>query len=497
MKAITCSLATLFSLVIAFSLVLAGSLHATTPSIDWIRQLGTSGSDISYGVSADPQGNVYIAGQTSGKLGGPTAGGIDAFVSKYHASGVLLWTEQLGTTSDDSSFGVSADSQGNVYITGRTNGSLDGTNAGISDAFVSKYDTTGMLLWTEQLGTSGVDESFGVSADLLGNVYISGTTQGSLGGPIGGTTDAFVSKYSEAGTHLWTKQLGTSLPDSSAGVSADSLGNVYIAGKTNGGLGGPSAGISDAFVSKYDATGGLLWTKQLGTISSDSGTGVSADSLGNVYITGTTNGSLGGPSAGSSDAFVRKYDASGGLLWTKQLGSSSSDQSLGVAADSLGNVYITGWTSGSLDGPNAGNSDAFVSKYGATGTLHWTEQIGTGGFDISRGVFADSLGNIYISGETRGSLGDTNAGSDDVFLVKLSDPPLFGDFDDDGDVDGGDFLDWQRNDGTAVNLALWQSDYGAGAVLASAASVPEPSSLAFATLCGIFSVAVGGRRRSR
>ncbi|MCA9229641.1 MAG: SBBP repeat-containing protein [Planctomycetales bacterium] len=108
------------------------------------------------------------------------------------------WTEQLGSTSDDVSYGVSADGLGNVYISGFTRGDLGGTNAGDHDAFVSKYDAAGTLLWTEQLGSTSVDESLGVSADGLGNVYISGITYGDLGGTNAGDFDAFIAKYSDS-----------------------------------------------------------------------------------------------------------------------------------------------------------------------------------------------------------------------------------------------------------------------------------------------------------
>jgi hypothetical protein len=260
-----------------------------------------------------------------------------------------------------------------------------------------------------------------VSADGLGNVYISGYTTGSLGGPFGGLSyDAFVSKYDAAGTLQWTRQSGTSANDQSNGVSADSLGNVYISGWTSG----PNAGgvsFEDAFVSKYDAAGTLQWSRQLETSGSDIGYGVSADGLGNVYFSGFTSGSLGGPNAGSSDAFVSKYDAAGTLQWSRQLGTIVNDESRGVSADGLGNVYISGRTFGSLGGPNAGSSDAFVSKYDAAGNFQWTQQLGTSAIDFSYGVSADGLGNIYFSGYTQGSLGGPNAGGEDAFVVKIVD----------------------------------------------------------------------------
>jgi hypothetical protein len=97
------------------------------------------------------------------------------------------------------------------------------------------------LHWTRQLGTSAVDESTGVSADGLGNVYISGWTYGNLGGPNAGGADAFVSKYDSAGALQWTRQLGTSDYDESTGVSADGLRNVYRSGDNTSGLRAPSA----------------------------------------------------------------------------------------------------------------------------------------------------------------------------------------------------------------------------------------------------------------
>jgi hypothetical protein len=90
--------------------------------------------------------------------------------------------------------------------------------------------------------------------------------------------------------------------------------------------------------------------------------GVSADGLGNVYISGVTHGALGGPNAGNADAFVSKYDAAGALLWTRQFGTSDDDVSICVSADGLGNVYASGSTTGALGGPYAGGYDAFVTK---------------------------------------------------------------------------------------------------------------------------------------
>jgi hypothetical protein len=398
---------------------------AHAQQLQWIRQLGTDGHDGSRGVSADSLGNVYVSGNTEGSLIGLNAtGGLRAFVSKYDASGSLQWNRQLESASGDYCYGVSANSLGDVYISGFTLGSLGGPNAGYYDAFVSKFDTSGNLQWTRQLGTAGDDRSHGVSADSLGNVYISGYLEGSLDGSSAGFY-AFLSKYDATGNLQWTRQLESNGPNFGNGVSADSLGNVYISGYTFGSLGGPNAGYSDAFVSKYDASGNLQWTRQLGDSSIDDSNGVSADSLGNVYISGRTIGRLDGPNSnfGSYDAFVSKYDSSGNLQWTRQLGSSSYDASNGVSADLLGNVYISGYTEGSMAAPNASGIDAFVAKYDASGSLQWTRQLESAGYHASHGVSADSRGNVYISGNTSGSLGGPNAGLSDAFVAKYSTIP--------------------------------------------------------------------------
>ncbi|MCH8046490.1 MAG: SBBP repeat-containing protein, partial [Planctomycetes bacterium] len=248
------------SLVALLSLALSCASSARGETLEWIRQFGTSSNEEGWDVSADGLGNVYFSGSTEGSLEGTSAGGRDAFISKYDDSGTLQWTRQLGTSSRDVFNGVSADGLGNVYVSGETNGSLGGTNAGGGDVFISKYDDSGTLAWTRQLGTSGTDRGWDVSADGLGNVYISGVTGGSLEGTSAGADDAFVSKYDAGGVLQWSRQLGTSEWDHSRAVSADGLGNVYISGYTTGSLGGTHAGCrTDAFINKYDASGSLRY----------------------------------------------------------------------------------------------------------------------------------------------------------------------------------------------------------------------------------------------
>src|SRR5262249_1499130 len=152
---------------------------------------------------------------------------------------------------------------------------------------------------------------------------------------------------------------GSSGNDYNNTVSADGLGNAYVAGYTEGSLGATNAGPLDVFLAKYDSNGNRLWIKQLGTSGSENGRGVTSGAFGNVYITGNTTGNLGAPNAGSDDAFLAKYDASGNFLWARQLGTSAQDISKSVSADALGNVFISGRTYGNLAATNLGSGDVF------------------------------------------------------------------------------------------------------------------------------------------
>jgi uncharacterized delta-60 repeat protein len=388
--------------------------QALPPQLQWKQQLGTSSDDNSYGVAVDSNGNVYISGFTAGALAGTKKGSYDAWVAKYNSSGKLQWKQQLGTSTYDNSYGVATDSNGNVYISGATDGALAGTNKGHNDAWVAKYNSSGKLQWKQQLGTSTYDNSYGVATDSNGNVYISGATDGALAGTNKGSYDAWVAKYNSNGKLQWKQQLGSSNNDFSEGVATDSNGNVYISGWTYGDLAGTNKGVyPDAWVAKYNSSGSLQWKQQLGTSDSDTSNDVATDSNGNVYISGVTYGDLAGTNKGYSDAWVAKYNSSGKLQWKQQLGSSNNDFSYGVATDSSGNVYISGYTF-------KGYSDAWVAKYNSSGSLQWTKQLGSTRDDFSLGVATDSSGNVYISGYTEGDLAGTNKGYSDAWVAKYS-----------------------------------------------------------------------------
>ena len=406
-------------------LLAVGVAGAETPYLlGWVRQLGSPGNDRAESVATDGSGNVYISGFTDGNLGGANAGGLDAFLVKYNSAGNLLWTRQFGTTAQETGGSVKVDGSGNAYVAGRTYGSLGGANAGGEDAFLVKYDSGGGLLWKRQLGTGAGDYAVSVDLDGSGNVYIAGGTMGSLGGPNTGGYDAFLAKYDSGGALVWKRQLGTGVGDYGRAVAVDGSGqHVYIAGMTYGNLSGANAGSLDAFLAKYNSDGAVLWKRQLGTGDNDDTFSVAVDGLGNAYMTGYTLGSLGGPNAGSYDAYLAKYDGAGGLLWTRQLGTGQADDALSVALDRSGNAYIAGRTWGALGETNAGGGDSMLAKYDSAGNLHWVCQLGTADFDGAYSVDLDGSGNVFIAGYTWGSLGGANAGGpEDAFLAKYVNP---------------------------------------------------------------------------
>ena len=376
-------------------------------------QFGTSASDYAEAISTDSSG-IYVAGYTDGALEGSNAGFTDAFVRKYDASGEVEWTRQFGTSASDVALAISTDSSG-VYVAGYTEGDLEGSNAGFTDAFVRKYNASGDVVWTRQFGTSEHDYAASISVDSSG-VYVAGYTWSDLEGSNAGRRDAFVRKYNASGDVVWTRQFGTFDDDHALAISVDSSG-VYVAGETDGDLAGSNAGERDAFVRKYNASGDIVWTRQFGTSERDYAQAISADSSG-VYVAGYTDGgALEGSNAGERDAFVRKYNASGDIVWTRQFGTSDRDATYAISTDSSG-VYVAGYTSGALEGSNAGFTDAFVRKYDASGEVEWTRQFGTSNLDYANAISADSSG-VYVAGETEGGLEGSNAGGADAFIYIL------------------------------------------------------------------------------
>lgn len=403
----------------------ADSCATTMPAWSGIKQMGTAAYDSAFGMTVDVSGNLYVTGVTYGDLdGNPGSGAYDVILVKYNDSGTRQWTKQIGASSDDYGNSVAADGNGNIYVAGYTSGSLDGNaNAGKDDIILVKYNAAGTKQWSRQLGSPDVDEALSVAVDGSGNVYVAGATYSSLDGYTrAGEYDVVLVKYSSAGEKQWIRQLGSAATDEAYALAVDTSGNAYITGLTAGNLdGNTGAGGYDMFLVKYDTTGTKQWTKQLGTASDDYGCGVAMDSSGNIYVAGTTAGGIGGNvNAGGNDVFLVKFNAAGTVQWSRQLGSSAEDVGWGIAVDLSGNIFVAGSTDGDLDGnANAGNYDMFLVKYNTSGEKQWTRQMGSEFNDEAYGVAVNPDGNVFVTGYTYGNLdGNTNAGENDIFVAK-------------------------------------------------------------------------------
>jgi subtilisin-like proprotein convertase family protein len=333
-------------------------------------------------------------------------------------------------------WGLAIDRSDNSILTGNFSGTTTigsttlASNAGSTDGYVAKYDATGTLVWARSFGGPGDDEARRVAADAAGYIYVAGFFSGTASfGPsitlTGSSYDnAFVAKMDPAGNFLWVQPFTSSTGNGVTwGVAVDASGNVYATGYFNGttAFGNTtltSAGGSDAFVAKLDASGNVVWAQRMGG-SSDTewGMGVGADPNGNVYVSGRFTGtasfgtlSLTADSpSGSNNGFVTRLDSSGNFQWAQRLG---GDYNLGLdlaldtrAADSsMWAVYVTGEMSGtSCDfGPTrftTGGDDAYVTKLDATtGSFTWADQLGGAGQDYGYAIAVDGSGNVYSTG---------------------------------------------------------------------------------------------------
>ncbi|MGK7936602.1 MAG: SBBP repeat-containing protein [Xenococcaceae cyanobacterium] len=426
------------------------------------QQIGSSAIDYVFTSSVDAEGNLYVGGSTGGSLEGDNLGARDGWLRKYDSNGNYLWGDQLGTSGTDTIWDMASDGS-NIYVAGNTSESLPGnTTEGGNDVYLAKYDSEGNQEWIQQFGTLTFDESFTVNTDSDGNVYVGGHTVGSLGGENKNTgqnldnlddqsaflgfpsTDSYVVKFDSEGNQEWIHQFGTFALDDNWGVAIDENGNVFAGGNTKGDFGGPNAGQFaeyDPWLVKLDQDGNEVWVEQFGTPGYDFLWDIETDSMGNVYATGWTLGDLGGENAGSYDTWLAKYDTDGNQVWVEQFGTSGDDSpSLdSIEIDSNDNIFVSGYTEGNLGGENAGSYDAWVAKFDTDGSQLWLEQFGTTEYDAATTVSADDYGNLYVSGITEGSIGETNAGAYDSWIVKL-------------DAEEGTIQDFTGDDSSSNNV---------------------------------------------
>ena len=419
----------------------------------WAQKAGGTSDDGGYSIAIDSSGNSYVTGYfhstaSFGNITLTSSGSYDIFVAKLDSNGNWLWAKKAGGTSDDYGYSITIDFSGNSYVTGyfystASFGTTTLTSSGDCDIFVAKMDSSGNWLGANQAGGTGEDYGFSIAIDSSGNSYVTGYFQGIA--YFGTTTltssggdDIFVATLNNGGNWQWAQKAGGTSPDYGYGIAIDSSGNSYVTGyfwgtASFGTTTLTSSGDIDIFIAKLDSSGNWLGAKQAGGTSNDYGYGIAIDSLGNSYVTGYFEGtaSFGTTtltSNGGNDIFVAKLDSSGNWLWAHKAGGTSNDLGYGIDTDSSGNSYVTGYfketaSFGTTTLDSSGWFDIFVAKLDSNGNWLGAKKAGGSDWDWGNGIATDSSGNSYVTGYFSGtaSFGDiniTSSGDRDIFVAK-------------------------------------------------------------------------------
>ena len=399
----------------------AVSCTSDTKTVDpWEVQFGSPQPDSSFGVAAAPDGDVVVALATEGSIVQPNAGGRDVVLARYSNEGSVLWQTQFGGESSDSPLGVSMSPDGFIYVGGFTEGSFAAENAGSADVWLAKFDGDGTEVWRRQFGGEGWDRGFDVTA-FDGGAYITGYTASVLDLATDREGfDGFVARFDADGNLEWISQVGTDAADWGQGSSLAPDGGLYFTGYTEGVLGDAHAGRKDAFVVRMSPSGDIIWTRQFGTPELDWPQGVGTTADGGVLLAGSTEGHLGGPNAGLRDAFIASYDADGNQRFITQFGTAGTDSVFEVRAVD-GWVVATGSTDGDLGGAS-GERDGVLVWLDTDGAVVAFDQLGSPRVDDLTGLAVSANGNVFYSGATFADLFAVNEGDSDVVLASATRP---------------------------------------------------------------------------
>jgi len=367
----------------------------------------------------------------------------------------LTWAKQIGADAQDQGRSITVDASGNVYTAGTFSDTVDFdpgignyflTSTGLDDVFISKLDSLGNFMWAGSWGWLNFDLGLSITVDTNGFVYSTGLFQGTADFDPGvgvfnltaSGLDGFVVKMdASTGNLVWAKQF----PFESSAIAVDPNGNVITVGRQNG----------SAFLSKLDASGNPVWTKEFATQSGDCGaSSLVLDALGNIYTTGFFIDTVDfDPGLGTynlvgeyyGDAFICKLDAGGNFQWAKQLSGNGNEVGATIALDASGNVYTSGVLNATADfdpgvgtynlsSAGIGNSDGYISKLNSSGDFVWAKQLGGA---IGSSLFISSIvlgadNNVYSIGNFSqtvdfdpgtGTNNLTSSGPYDVFISKL------------------------------------------------------------------------------
>ncbi|MDP1726036.1 MAG: SBBP repeat-containing protein [Bacteroidota bacterium] len=360
------------------------------------------------------------------------------------------WATYFGGDQDDYVNGITNDVSGNLYVSGdtysssniATSGAYQNTLNGNTDKFITKFSSSGTLLWATYYG-GNKDETGGftgshISIDLNRNVIVTGSTYSDSGIAtfgafqttlsVYGTYNAFILKLDSNGIRQWATYYGGADGGSSGTcVTTDNSGNIFVAGVTYsydstiatvGAFQTISGGTADAFVVKFNSNGMRQWCTFYGGYGAEYGSGIAIDQDGNVIVTGNTssinniaslNAMQTNYGGGDYDGFILKLSNSGQRQWSTYFGANGFDYAYSVSCDLMGNILIAGSTDsydsiatvGAYQSTYGGGTrDAFILKLSPAGIKQWSTFYGGTGQECGYAINTDAGGNIYVGGFT-------------------------------------------------------------------------------------------------
>lgn len=321
----------------------------------WIRQMATAGFDYGsmYQMAVDEQDNILLLVRSNCNLvtqvcAVPMTYTYATYLLKYSPAGDQLLAVDLALDSNASIRQLLAAPDGSIFLVGSQYNLHTGAPA-TNDTLLLKYDSAGQLLWNRQF-PAGVKDyyQYGTDGALAGDgsIYLTGTYGSYYTG-----NDHFLLKASADGTQLW-KTLGGYSSVSGDRIALDASGNFYLAGSASAGIdGNTSRGGSDLYLAKYDSLGARLWSRMVGSSGNDTLADLTVDADGNATLGSMMYGEVHGISnAGQSDIMIVTFDTQGTRQWSKSLGSAGTDTLTGIGKAANGDLFVSGTSNGSLDG---------------------------------------------------------------------------------------------------------------------------------------------------
>ncbi|TND08520.1 MAG: hypothetical protein FD123_2316 [Bacteroidetes bacterium] len=340
----------------AYQPLYAGGYEAWLLKLDtngqkiWSTYFGGSGSDAAYDIDADAAGNIYLGGSTTSSnlpLAATTgfqpnwAGALDAWIAKFDSSGQAHWSTYYGGSGSEDAHSITVDAGANIILCGGTfslnfptsPGAFQSLSGGMQDVYLLKLDSSGNRIFASMYGGTAGEDAFGLHHDAAGNIYIAGFTQ-SIDFPLLGTTyqnmnagmnDAYLMKLNTSGIPLWSTYYGGPQDENAYGLFVHDE-YVYFTGNTQSAtfpvtvnaLQDSLAGLTDAYVVKFDTAGTLVWASFFGGTGADVGNAIVIDPqsaagiVGNTYSTDlpVQSGVMQTTNMFQGDGFIAAIDAS-------------------------------------------------------------------------------------------------------------------------------------------------------------------------------------------